>query len=88
MNESPTMAIDALKIITEFLSNNSLTIVFLVLLIICKDAISGFISRLTSVKYKTGESELGMEAAAPSEKKENSSDLRMNGVGPTQLIEV
>lgn len=76
MNESPSMAIDALKVITEFLSDNSLTIVFLVLLVICRDAISSFISRLTSFKYKTGESELGMEAAAPSEDKEKNSDLR------------
>jgi hypothetical protein len=70
------MAIDALKVLTEFLSDNSLTIVFLVLLIICRDAISSFISRLTSFKYKTGESELGMEAVAPSEDKEKNSDLR------------
>jgi tetratricopeptide (TPR) repeat protein len=76
MNESPSMAIDALRVITEFLSDNSLTIVFLVLLIICRDAISSFISRLTSFKYKTGESELGMEAAAPPEDKEKNSDLR------------
>jgi tetratricopeptide (TPR) repeat protein len=75
MNESPSMAIEALKIVTEFLSNNSITIFFLVLLIICRDAISGFISRLTSLTFKNGESQLGMKAAAPTEDKEKS-DLR------------
>lgn len=77
------MAIDALKIITEFLSNNSLTIVLLVLLIICRDAISSLIYRITSLKYKNGESELGVEAAAPPEDKENNNDIRIEDEKPS-----
>jgi tetratricopeptide (TPR) repeat protein len=71
MNESSSTMIEALKIVTEFLSNNSITIVSLVLLIICRDAISSFISRLTSLSFKKGDSKLGMEAASPSDSKEN-----------------
>lgn len=69
------MAIEALKIITEFLSNNSNTIVVLVLLIICRKSISNFISRLTDLTYKNGGSELGMKAAIPTEENENSRGL-------------
>ncbi|MEH6457942.1 MAG: hypothetical protein V7749_16560 [Cocleimonas sp.] len=76
MNESPSMAIEALKIITDFFSNNSFTFVTLTLLFICREAISNFISRLTSFTYKAGESEVGMQAVAPSEDKEKNSDLR------------
>ena len=75
MNESPSVTIEGLKIITEFLSSNSTTIVFLTLLIICRGAISSFISRLTSLTYKRGDYEIGMEAVAPSEDKETS-DIR------------
>jgi tetratricopeptide (TPR) repeat protein len=70
MNESSSTVIMFLKIFTEFLSSNSIAIIFLVLLLICKDAISSLISRLTSVSYKNGNSELGIEAAAPKEDKE------------------
>ncbi len=67
MSESTNTTIEALKIITTFLSGNSISIVFLVLIIICRKAISDFISRLTSLSFKNGESTLGMEASAPSE---------------------
>jgi tetratricopeptide (TPR) repeat protein len=70
MNESPNTIIEALRIVTEFLSNNSIEIVFLVLLLICRDAIANFISRLTSFSFKKGDSTLGMEAATPSDDKE------------------
>ena len=69
MNESPNTTIEALKIITDFLSNKSIIIVLLFLLIICRKAISDFISRLTSFSFKNGESTFGMEAVAPSESK-------------------
>lgn len=65
MNDSPNTTIEVLKILTEFLSSNSITILFLVLLIICRDAISSFISRLTSFSFSRGGSALGMEAIAP-----------------------
>ena len=70
MNESPNTMIEALKIVTEFLSSNSTTIVLIILLFICRDAISNFISRLTSFSFKKGDSTLGMEAVAPSDGKE------------------
>lgn len=76
MSESPNTALEALKIITNFLSDNSLTIVLLVLLIICRTAISDFISRLYSFSYKDGDKKLGMEAAPPTEEKEKTHELR------------
>jgi len=75
MNESPNTTIEALKIVTEFLSNNSITIVLFVLLIICRDAISSFISRLTSFYFKQGDSTLGMEAVAPFDAKETIKEI-------------
>ena len=75
MNESPNTTIEALKIVTEFLSNNSITILLLVLLVICRDAISSFISRLTSFSFKKGDSTLGMEAVAPSDGKETIKEI-------------
>jgi len=65
MNESPNTTIETLKILTEFFSDNSITIVLLVLIIINRDAISNFISRLTSFSFKKGDSKLGMVAVAP-----------------------
>lgn len=83
MNESsPSTALEAFRIFIEFLSSNSKTIVILVLLFICRNAISSFVSRLTSLKYKSGESELGMEAAAPTQDKEKI-DLRTTDDKPS-----
>jgi tetratricopeptide (TPR) repeat protein len=75
MNESANTIIEALKIVTDFLSNNSKTLVLLALLIICRDAISNFISRLTSLSFKNGDSTLGIEAASPSDGKDNTKEL-------------
>ena len=75
MDESPNTMIEVFKITTDFLSNNSIFLVSLVLLIICRDAISNFISRLTSLSFKKGNSTLGMEAASPSNGKENTKEL-------------
>lgn len=71
MNESPNTMVEALKIITEFLSDNSFSIVLLVLLIICREAISSFILRIISLSFKQGNTTLGIEAAAPPEGNEN-----------------
>ena len=65
MTETPNTAIELAGIITGFLSENSISILLLVLLIICKDAISSFISRLTSLSFKKGDSELDLSAATP-----------------------
>lgn len=70
MNEPINTTLEFTKIITEFLSNNSISIVALVLIVISKDGISNFISRLTSLSYKKGESELGMEAKEPAQVKD------------------
>jgi hypothetical protein len=67
MTDSPDTTIEALNIITGFLSDNSIAILVLVLLIIGRQAISSFISRLTSLSFRRGESELGLEAASPSD---------------------
>lgn len=82
MNEPQSMAIEALKIITEFLSSNSITIVVLFVLFICRNSISIFISRLTSLTYKNGKSELGMEAAIPAEKNGIKRELRTEDEKP------
>lgn len=76
MNESQNTTIEAIKLITEFLSGNSGSIVFVVLLIICRESISSFISRLTSLSFKRGDSELGMQAALPRIFKEESVSLK------------
>ena len=74
MTNTSNTALEITKIITVFLSENSFSILFLILLIICKNAISNFISRLTSFSFKNGESELGMNAAAPLIENERKSD--------------
>lgn len=66
MNESSDMAIEILTIITSFLSDNSTAIAVVLLLYIFREAISGLISRLTSLFYEKGDSKLGIEAAPPS----------------------
>ncbi len=65
MTDTPNTAIEIAKIITGFLSENSISILLLVLLFICRDAISNLLSRLTSFSLKTVDSELGINAAAP-----------------------
>jgi tetratricopeptide (TPR) repeat protein len=65
MSESPNTTIEIAKMIIELLTDNSYSIVIIVLLVICRDAISSFISRLTSFSYKNGDSELGLNAASP-----------------------
>ena len=65
MAETPNTTIELAEIVTGFLSENSASILLLVLLIICKDAISSLISRLTSFSFKKGDSELGLNAATP-----------------------
>jgi hypothetical protein len=87
MNESQSMALEALNVITDFLSNNSIEIVFLFLLFICRTAISSFISRLTSLTYKSGESQLGIKAFHPSERDEEDRGLRTADEKPSSANE-
>ncbi|MEG2567639.1 MAG: hypothetical protein RSA84_15685, partial [Acinetobacter sp.] len=65
MNESPNGMIESLKIITAFISENSISLLILALAAINKQAISTFISRLISLHYKNGDSSLGLQALAP-----------------------
>lgn len=71
MNAISNTVIELTKIITEFFSDNSFSIILLTLLIICRDSISNFISRLTSFSFKNGSSEVGMKATAPVKDDEN-----------------
>lgn len=70
MNETPNAVVEITKILTGFITDNSIAILFAILLIICKDAISNFISRLISLSYKKGDSEIGFNAVAPVENKD------------------
>lgn len=56
---------EIIKIITDFLSGNFGYILLFTLLVICRQAISGLIGRLTNFKWKKGDSEIGVEAASP-----------------------
>ncbi|MFD1093180.1 tetratricopeptide repeat protein [Providencia vermicola] len=58
---------EELKIIADFLTNNSVSIIFITLIIICRASISNFISRLTSLSFKNGSSSIGMEASKPTD---------------------
>jgi len=75
MNESPNTAIEIANIIFNFLTNNSYSIVFIVLLIVCKDAISNLISRLTSLSYKKDGAEVGINAAPPVIEEDTKSEI-------------
>jgi tetratricopeptide (TPR) repeat protein len=65
MSESPDTVLEITKMIIGFLSDNSISIVVIVLLLICRDAISNFISRLMSLTFKNGDVELGLKAESP-----------------------
>ncbi|QYJ98881.1 hypothetical protein K0J45_06530 [Shewanella alkalitolerans] len=65
MSDTSNTTLQMTQIIITFLSENMITILMLVLLIICRDAISNFISRLTSFSFRNGDSEIGMNAVAP-----------------------
>lgn len=68
-NEANTF-IQIAKIITGFLSDNIIYILILTLIIICRNAISDLIKRLTNLRWKRGSSELEEKAAAPTQKTE------------------
>lgn len=82
MNEPQSIILEVLIIFTDFLSKNSIEIVLLVLLIVFRGAISGFISRLTSLKYKSEKSQLGMEALAPLEERDQIDSRIADGQPP------
>ena len=57
--------IEITKIILNFLSDNSWQILIFAILIICRNAISNLIQRMTNLRWKSGDSELGVEAVHP-----------------------
>ncbi len=65
MASEENITIQIFEIITKFLSDNIIYFLILTLLIICRKAISDLIRRLTNLKLKKGDSELGIEATAP-----------------------
>lgn len=87
MGNQANTSIEIIKIITGFLSNNFGYILILTLLIICRDAISNLIERLTNFKWKKGDSEIGVEAAAPHPSSETSSSLDKAIEPPRKLKE-
>lgn len=68
MENEVNTTIQIFKIITEFLSDNFVYILLFTLLVICRNAISDLIRRLTNLKLRKGDSELGIEAVAPTPK--------------------
>jgi tetratricopeptide (TPR) repeat protein len=64
-NESAKSMIDALKITTEFLSNNSYVITIIIVILIFKKPISDLISRISKLTVKQGRASLGLETIAP-----------------------
>ncbi|WP_164672924.1 hypothetical protein [Aeromonas hydrophila] len=66
MNEPSHIALEFLKIIINFLSENILYILLGLSLYLFREAISGFISRLISFNFTNGDASLGLQAATPS----------------------
>lgn len=60
--ESTGTVVEVIKIITDFLSNNSWQIVIVFIVMICRDGISNLIQRITNFKWKNGDSEIGVKA--------------------------
>lgn len=65
MDNEANTSIEIVKVITIFLSDNIGYILLFTLLIVCREAISNLIGRLTNFKWKKGNSEIGVEAVAP-----------------------
>jgi Na+-transporting methylmalonyl-CoA/oxaloacetate decarboxylase gamma subunit len=65
MSTSHSENLEALKIITDFLSDNMIVFLIMLLVIVNRRAISNLITRFTSINYKKGDSQIGIEAAAP-----------------------
>ncbi|WP_421179336.1 tetratricopeptide repeat protein [Aeromonas enteropelogenes] len=61
---------DIFKIIISFLSDNMWIFFLMFCVYVFRDGFSSFITRLTSLSYRNGNSELGMEAAVLSNEKE------------------
>lgn len=85
MNASPSDNLEALKIVTDFLSNNMTIFLVMLLVIVSRKAISNLITRLTSLNYKKGDSHIGIEAVAPL-KDVSSKDLELINASEKPLI--
>jgi len=67
MTESSDITLESINIISKLLSDNAGYIFLAVVMIVFREAISGFISRLVSLSYKNGDSSLGLQAVTPRE---------------------
>lgn len=65
MADNPSLFIEIVKIILQFISDNIWPLVVILFLIICRDALSEFVKRIINLKFKKGETEVGLEAYPP-----------------------
>lgn len=65
MSDQPSEYIETIKILTTFLSENMIVFLLMLLVFKCRKAISDLINRLTSLTYKNGKSQIGIEATSP-----------------------
>lgn len=69
MKNQTNLLIEFSKELFSFISNNIWPFILIVFLIICREAISDFVKRITNLKYRKGETEIGIEAPSPVLKK-------------------
>lgn len=74
MDGTNNTSVEVVKLITEFLTENSRVIGFLIFLSIFRKSISNFISRVINFYFKRGKSEFGMNAASPTASNEEVND--------------
>jgi len=65
MADNPTQLIEIVKIILQFISDNIWPMAVILFLIICKDALSDFVKRIITLKFRKGETEVGLKAHSP-----------------------
>lgn len=63
MNIQSNEFIEALKIITDFLTGNMKYFLLMFLIYVCRNGVSSFFSRLTSLSFRNRESEIGIKAS-------------------------
>ncbi len=87
MTNPESTVVEVIKIITGFLSDNSWQILIFLILIICRDAISNLIERMTNFSWKSGDSEIGVEAVHPNKSSTLNSGLDKATEQPKKLTE-
>lgn len=87
MSEPQAVFLETLKLIFGFITENSIAIVVVILLYLFRDGITGFISRLTSLSYKGGGSEVDLLAASPPDIKPEQKKLGAQEEKPSVEVE-